>query len=79
MKTRTFGLGILFVAMATLNACAPVYKCGEDRPTGNLPGGNRLIPLYVSPTWSFDGGHLAFGHGAAAEESRWVRCLHYRP
>jgi chemotaxis protein MotB len=45
MKTRTFGLGILFVAMATLNACAPVYKCGEDRPTGNLPGGNRLIAV----------------------------------
>ena len=45
MKTRTFGLSILFVAMATLNACAPVYKCGEDRPTGNLPGGNRLIAV----------------------------------
>lgn len=28
-----------------MQACAPVYKCGEDRPEGNLPGGNRLIAV----------------------------------
>lgn len=28
-----------------LSACAPVYKCGEEKPAGNISGSNRLIAV----------------------------------
>ena len=28
-----------------LSACAPVYKCGEEKPAGNISGSNRLLAV----------------------------------
>ncbi len=45
MKTRTYGFGLLLFTFAALQSCAPVYKCGENPPKGNVAGGNRLIAV----------------------------------
>ena len=44
MKSNIF---VIFsgIAILILQACAPVYKCGDPRPTSNIPGGNRLIAV----------------------------------
>lgn len=36
---------IVTVAIASITSCAPVYKCGEEKPVGNLSGSNRLIAV----------------------------------
>jgi len=35
------GMGLLF----TINSCAPVYRCGEEKPVGGIQGSNRLIDV----------------------------------
>lgn len=44
MKTKN----ILFFSLLTfiaLTSCAPVYKCGEDKPTESIAGSNRLLAV----------------------------------
>lgn len=44
MKNATLNLfliGILFL----LYSCAPVYKCGEEKPAGGIQGSNRLLDV----------------------------------
>jgi len=45
MKTIHFSFGILLTALVALQSCAPVYKCGENPPKGNVAGGNRLLAV----------------------------------
>lgn len=45
MKTKVYGISLFAIALVTIQSCAPIYKCGEDRPTGSIPGGNRLIAV----------------------------------
>lgn len=45
MKTRTYGFGLMVLAFSALQSCAPVYKCGETPPKGNLAGGNRILAV----------------------------------
>lgn len=45
MKTKIYGFGLFILTLAGIQSCAPVYKCGEDRPTGNISGGNRLVAV----------------------------------
>lgn len=33
------------VGLTLIQSCAPIYKCGEPRPEGNISGGNRLIAV----------------------------------
>ena len=45
MKAKIHGLSLVVLALAGMQSCAPVYKCGEDRPSGSIPGGNRLVAV----------------------------------
>ena len=36
---------IPLIGMTVLYSCAPVYKCGEEKPAGNIAGSNRLIAV----------------------------------
>lgn len=40
-------ISLLFsvVGLALVQSCAPVYKCGEPKPEGNISGGNRLMAV----------------------------------
>lgn len=45
MKISKYGVSILLVAIVALQSCAPVYKCGETPPKGNVAGGNRILAV----------------------------------
>jgi chemotaxis protein MotB len=45
MKTKIYGFSLLTAALVTIQSCAPVYKCGDDRPSGSIHGGNRLLAV----------------------------------
>lgn len=32
-------------SIVALNSCAPVYKCGEEKPAGSISGSNRLVSV----------------------------------
>lgn len=34
-----------FAVIFTIQSCAPVYQCGDERPTTNISGGNRLMAV----------------------------------
>jgi chemotaxis protein MotB len=42
VKLKLFAFSI---CIFSLFSCAPVYRCGEAKPTGNLAGGNRLLAV----------------------------------
>ncbi len=41
-KTQLLAFAILILGVSS---CAPVYKCGEEKPAGNISGSNRLIAV----------------------------------
>jgi chemotaxis protein MotB len=43
--TRKIVFGSLALAFLSLHSCAPVYRCGEEKPVGSLSGSNRLIAV----------------------------------
>lgn len=43
--TRELIFGTLALAFITLHSCAPVYRCGEEKPAGTISGSNRLIAV----------------------------------
>lgn len=43
--TKTIILGVLAVAFMSLHSCAPVYRCGEEKPAGTISGSNRLLAV----------------------------------
>jgi len=44
MKNKSLVL-IAFGALFSLYSCAPVYRCGEVKPTGGIQGSNRLMEV----------------------------------
>ncbi|MEX2485109.1 MAG: OmpA family protein [Brumimicrobium sp.] len=44
MKNKII-FGLTTVALTALHSCAPVYKCGEEKPAGTISGSNRLISV----------------------------------
>jgi chemotaxis protein MotB len=38
-------LGLVITSLVALQSCAPVYKCGQTPPKGNVAGGNRLLAV----------------------------------
>jgi chemotaxis protein MotB len=45
MKRGLYYSVVIATGMIALHACAPVYKCGDERPTANISGGNRLMAV----------------------------------
>lgn len=43
--TRKIIFGALTLAIISLHSCAPVYRCGEEKPAGTISGSNRLIAV----------------------------------
>ncbi|PHR47402.1 MAG: flagellar motor protein MotB [Fluviicola sp.] len=43
--TRKIIFGTFALAFISLNSCAPVYRCGEEKPAGTISGSNRLIAV----------------------------------
>lgn len=43
--TRKIIFGAFALAFISLNSCAPVYRCGEEKPAGTISGSNRLIAV----------------------------------
>jgi len=43
--TRKIIFGTITLAIISLNSCAPVYRCGEEKPAGTISGSNRLIAV----------------------------------
>ena len=43
--TRKIIFGTFALAIISLNSCAPVYRCGEEKPAGTISGSNRLIAV----------------------------------
>lgn len=44
MKLKYTYLG-MFAVFFAMQSCAPVYQCGDERPTTNIAGGNRLTAV----------------------------------
>lgn len=44
MKNKSIAL-IAIGALFSLYSCAPVYKCGEEKPAGGVQGSNRLLDV----------------------------------
>lgn len=44
MKNKSLAL-IVIGALFSLYSCAPVYKCGEEKPAGGIQGSNRLLDV----------------------------------
>lgn len=45
MTMKKISLLFSLVGLTLVQSCAPVYKCGDPRPEGNISGGNRLIAV----------------------------------
>jgi chemotaxis protein MotB len=43
--TRKIIFGALTLTILSLNSCAPVYRCGEEKPAGTISGSNRLLAV----------------------------------
>lgn len=43
--TKTIILSVLTVILISLHSCAPVYRCGEEKPAGTISGSNRLLAV----------------------------------
>lgn len=43
--TKTIILSALIIILTSLHSCAPVYRCGEEKPAGTISGSNRLLAV----------------------------------